>query len=69
MWYLIVSIPDLCNLITIILMILADGLIPFLLHLESYLVFEKGHNSKKDSNEQESIQSSTTPVPGYQMGK
>ena len=25
--------------------------------------------SKKDSKEQESIQSSTTPVPGYQMGK
>ena len=25
--------------------------------------------SKKDSKDQESIQSSTTPVPGYQMGK
>ena len=50
-------------------MILADGLIPFLLHLESYLVYEKGHNSKKDSNDQESIQSSTKPVPGYQMEK
>ena len=25
--------------------------------------------SKKDSKNQESIQSSTTPVPGYQMGK
>ena len=24
---------------------------------------------KKDSKDQESIQSSTTPVPGYQMGK
>ena len=25
--------------------------------------------SKKDSKDQESIQSSTTPVPGYKMGK
>ena len=25
--------------------------------------------SKKDSNDQESIQSSNTPYPGYQMGK
>ena len=25
------------------LMILTDGLIPFLLHLEKYLVYEKGH--------------------------
>ena len=25
--------------------------------------------SKKDNNDQESIQSSTTPVPGYQMRK
>ena len=25
--------------------------------------------SKKDSKDQESIQPSTTPVPGYQMGK
>ena len=29
----------------------------------------RGNKSKKDSNDQESIQSSTTPVPGYQMGK
>ena len=28
-----------------------------------------GLQSKKDSKDQESIQSSTTPVPGYQMGK
>ena len=28
-----------------------------------------GNQSKKDSKDQESIQSSTTPVPGYQMGK
>ena len=27
------------------------------------------NKSKKDSNDQESIQSSTKPVPGYQMGK
>ena len=28
-----------------------------------------GYQSKKDSKDQESIQSSTTPVPGYKMGK
>ena len=28
-----------------------------------------GIKSKKDSKDQESIQSSTTPVLGYQMGK
>ena len=28
-----------------------------------------GIESKKDSKDQESIQSSTAPVPGYQMGK
>ena len=27
------------------------------------------NKSKKDSKYQESIQSGTTPVPGYQMGK
>ena len=35
-------------------------------HRFSGLVIVK---SKKDSKDQESIQSSTTPVPGYQMGK
>ena len=29
----------------------------------------RNNKSKKDSNDQESIQSSITPVPGYQMGK
>ena len=29
----------------------------------------KSIQSKKDSKDQELIQSSTTPVPGYQMGK
>ena len=28
-----------------------------------------GVNSKKDNMDQESIQSSTAPVPGYQIGK
>ena len=28
-----------------------------------------GKKSKKDSKDQESIQSSTTPVPGHHMGK
>ena len=28
-------------------MILADGLIPFLLHLERYLIYEKGHTVGK----------------------
>ena len=27
------------------------------------------YQSKKDGKDQESIKSSTTPVPGYQMGK
>ena len=42
-------------------MILTDGLIPLLLQLESYLVYEK---SKEEVKDQESIQSSTTPDPG-----
>ena len=29
----------------------------------------KVRKTEKDSNDEESIQSSTTPVPGYQMGK
>ena len=45
MWYLIVSIPDLCNLITLVQM-------------------KRVKESKKDSKDQESIQLSTTPVPG-----
>ena len=33
------------------------------------IVFQKvGYESKKDSRDQESIQSSTTPDPGYHMG-
>ena len=34
-----------------------------------YFIFLLSCESKKDSKDQELIQSSTTPVPGYQMGK
>ena len=37
------------------------------IHVET-IIFDRA-NSEKDSKDQESIQSSTTPVPGYQMGK
>ena len=34
-----------------------------------YVVLCVQYESKKESKDQESIQSSTTPDPGYQMGK
>ena len=37
-------------------------------HIKIIMIY-KLNKSKKDSKDQESIQSSTTPVPGYQMGK
>ena len=75
MWYLIVSIPDLCNLITFnttssclndilnINTIYFDNMVRKIYSVELQLNKAK---SKKDGKDQDLIQSSTTPDPGYQ---
>ena len=48
--------------------LLGGGPLMWMMHLHVNQKHDD-YKSKKDSKDQESLQSSTTPVPGYQMGK